>query len=461
MDSDIVVKSVECQYTPEEARFPLKFGAVVVPECLFCTVKAIVENRNGDVAEGYGGIFLMDMWAWPNPDLDHPKKVATMKEITEGYSELVEGHSEPAHPVDIFFDLEDDLRRLNLDICRQNDMVPPQPYLGALVCASPVDGAIHDAFGKVNGIDTYDGYGPQFAPDLSKWLGEGFEGKYIADYIRDEYQPRLPIFHLVGGLDKLTVAELDEDDPDDGLPNSLDEWIRRDGVYCLKVKLRGDDLDWDVQRCLDVYRIGREQLDLLNIEPLHMSADTNEQCESPDYIVEMLSKIREQSQACYDSILYIEQPTERDMTASRHDMSEIAQMKPVIVDESLTDLASFDLALELGWTGVALKSCKCHSSAMLMAAKAREAGIEYSIQDLTNPSIALLHSVGMGARLYPIMGVEANSRQFFPEATKDAQKQIHGDMFQPTRGEVSTKSLQGDGLGYRMDEMKKLGLQVP
>ena len=148
-----------------------------------------------------------------------------------------------------------------------------------------------------------------------------------------------------------------------------------------------------------MHDIGREELDRVGIEPLYLTADTNEMCASPEYIVEMLRRLRERSPECYERLLYIEQPTGRDLDVDGHDMRAIAALKPVIVDESLTTVESFDRALELGWSGVALKTCKGHSSDLLFAAKAGKLGIPYSVQDLTNPSLALIHSVGLGARL--------------------------------------------------------------
>ncbi len=454
MNSDIQIKEIRASFEPFVARTPLKFGGVVVDMNRFCRVKATVENVAGNIAEGWGGIFMGDSWAWPTFDLTHESKEAAMMEVARRYADMAASYPAAAHPIDIFCDLEDDLHTMNEEVCAERSLVPAQPFLGALVCASPVDAALHDAFGNVNGIDSYDGYGPDFMSDLSKYLGAEFKGKYVEDYIRSEYLPTIPIFHLVGGLDKLTQAEKDESDPDDGRPVSLDEWIRAEGMYCLKVKLRGTDLDWDVDRILAVHRIGRQELPKLGIEQLHLTADTNEQCESPDYIIEMLEKIKEQSEDCYERILYIEQPTERDLTAHRYDMTELSQLKPVIVDESLTDLESFELAMELGWSGVALKTCKGHSAAMLFAAKARELGIPYALQDLTNPSLSLIHSVGMGARLYTIMGVEANSRQFFPDATTEAEQRVHGGIFNVRRGQAETSSLQGTGLGYQMDKLR-------
>ena len=75
------------------------------------------------------------------------------------------------------------------------------------------------------------------------------------------------------------------------------------------------------------------------------------------------------------------------------------------------------------------------------------------MQDLTNPGLALLHSVGFAARISPLKGVEANSRQFMPSAS-ERERAVHPDIFQPTGGEVSTGSLTGNGLGFRVKEME-------
>jgi L-alanine-DL-glutamate epimerase-like enolase superfamily enzyme len=455
--TDIKVRSVEPSYTNEVCRTPLKFGAVIVDELPFCRVRAVVENGRGEVAEGWGGIFLMDLWAWPTPELSHAAKSAAMVEINRRYCKLVEGYGEAAHPIDLFMALEDDLARLNSEVCAEHGLAPEQPFLGALVCASPVDAALHDAFGNVNGIDVYEGYGPEFmAHDLSRHLGPEFAGCYPAQYIRPSFLPEIPIFHLVGGVDKLTRDEVTDTDPQDGLPNSLDDWVTRDGMFCLKVKLRGTDLEWDIDRTLAVHAIGKERLIDRGEERLYLSADTNEQCESPEYIVEYLSRIREANPDCVDDILYIEQPTERDLTAHRHNMRPIAALKPVIIDESLVSLETFELATELGWSGIALKSCKSQSASLVLASKARHMGIPYTVQDLTNPSLALIHSVGLGARLYTMMGVEANSRQFFPNSTTPGEKHVHENIFTVRDGVATTASLQGNGLGYQMDRIREI-----
>lgn len=455
MKSDIRVLSATPYFIRTKARTPLKFGAVVVEEGDYAQVKVEVETRDGRRGTGWGGMFIMDFWAFPEPSLPHELKLEAMKELTRRYCRMVASHGQYGHPIDLYHETEGELRRLAQQVSRELGLSPELPFLAALVCASPTDAAIHDAFGVANGICTYDGYGPEFmAHDLSRYLGREFAGRYVADYLQPRFQKKVPVFHLVGGLDKLRHTEVDDSDPKDGLPVSLDQWIERDGLFCLKVKLRGNDLEWDVARLLEVAAVAREVRARIGDHPLHFTVDTNEMCESPDYIVEFLMRVKERDPRTYDELLYVEQPTERDLAARRLDMRPISRLKPVLVDEGLTGLSDMELALELGWSGIALKACKCQSVELILAAKAEQMGIPYAIQDLTNPALALLQSVGMAARLRPIMGVEANSSQFFPSASL-AEAEVHPGIFRRQDGMLDTSTLQGPGLGYQIERIRR------
>lgn len=457
LKSDIRIVDVATYQVNVTCRTPLKFGAVVVDELPIGYARVTVENRAGKAATGWGAMFLMDLWAWPVSKASHEAKNAAMCELFDAYGHWLKGFKEFAHPIEIFMESESDLRRLNREICRRLTPGEEMPFLGALVCASPLDHAIHDAFGNVNGIDSYLGYGPEHMSfDLSRYLGDEFKGVYPSQFLRQDYAPAIPVFHLVGGLDLLRKEEVGDDLPQDSLPNSLDGWIEREGVFCLKVKLRGTDMEWDIQRTLEVSRIYREVRDSaredLPARPF-LTADTNEQCESPEYIVEYLRKLQEQAPGVFDELLYIEQPTERDLKVHTWDMRSIAKLKPVLIDESLTTVEDFRLAMELGWSGIALKSCKCLSSDLLFIPMAEMMGIPYAVQDLTNPSIALIESVGLAARAHPIKGVEANSRQFFPQAN-ELVTTMHAELCHIRDGVAKTRTIRGTGLGMQIEKIK-------
>jgi L-alanine-DL-glutamate epimerase-like enolase superfamily enzyme len=322
------------------------------------------------------------------------------------------------------------------------------PVLGALVCASPVDAALHDAFGRANGVPSYDAYGPEFmARDLAGYLGPAFAGKHIRDYLQP-CAATLPIFHLVGGVDKLTRAEVTDEDPHDGLPVSLEEWIERDGLTCFKVKLRGTDIEWDVQRTAAVADVIAHTHARLGIRTgFHLSTDSNEQNESPETVVEYLRLLGGESPLAYNSLIYLEQPTERDLSAHAFDQRPVAALKPVLADEGVTDLEKLKLAKDLGWSGVGLKTCKGHSSALLYIAWAKANGMALSVQDLTNPGLSLVHSAGLAARIGGLLGFEYNSRQYLPHSAPEVCEK-HRPLFEVKGGRISTETLGAVGLGY-------------
>jgi len=455
--SDIRVLDAATFKVNTACRTPLKFGAVVVDELPIGYARVTVESQGGKVATGWGAMFLMDLWAWPVSRASHQAKNEVMCELLDAYGQLLSGFKEFAHPIEIFMETESELQRLSQEICWKLTPGEEMPFLGALVCASPLDHALHDAFGNVNGIDSYLGYGPEYMSfDLSRYLGREFKDVYPSQFLRQDYLSSIPVFHLVGGLDLLHKGEVGEDLPRDGIPNSLDEWIERDGVYCLKVKLRGNDMAWDVQRTLEVSRIYHAVRESIRKDlPTRpsLTVDTNEQCESPEYMVEYLHRLREQEPHVFDEVLYIEQPTERDLKARRWDMRSISKLKPVFIDESLTSIEDFRLAMELGWSGIALKSCKCLSSDLLFIPMAELAGIPYSVQDLTNPCLALIESVGLAARTHATKGVEANSRQFFPKAN-ELVATVHPDLCNVRSGLARTASIRGAGLGMQVDRIE-------
>jgi len=415
----VKVKATSVAFSDLEYRTPLKFGTGVVDTVTDAVIMVEVETPQGHRATGKGEILLGDLWAFRSTHLDHLARDAAMRVLTFRASRWLEQTGEEDHPLGIGMALKEAGIRIAADITREFYLGEPIPPLAALVCVSPLDAAVHDAFGKAYGIDTYDGYAPEMCCDLSRWLGEDFRGRYLNDFISPEYRSPIPIWHLVGGLDKLRRGEKRDDDPDDELPVSLDEWIARDGVFCFKVKLRGNDPDWDLDRTKEVFEVAKKSLLKKGIDALYLSVDMNEQCESPEYCVEFLEKLRGDPNAgrdAFDSLLFLEQPVERNLRNRAFDMQPVARIKPVLADEGIVHLEDVDVAFKLGWSGVALKTCKGHTGTLLTAAKTAAAGKIYTVQDLTNPGLALIHSVGMAARLSPLKGVEANARQFIPQA---------------------------------------------
>ena len=257
---------------------------------------------------------------------------------------------------------------------------------------------------------------------------------------------RLPVFHSVGASDPIEAADV-KTRLDDGLPNTLEEWIARDGLIHFKIKLNGGNLPADLDRVVRIDRLVRRVQTARRVNDWRYILDFNEGCPNVGYLLDFLHKLRESTPDGFDRILYIEQPTARDLAANRSNvMHEAAKLRPIVADESLTDLDTLLLAREMGYTGVALKACKGQTHALLNAAAAQKFGLFLCVQDLTCPGASLIHSAGLAARVPGNAGIEANARQFVPRANATWEGQFPG-LFTIRNGMMETGQLTGQGLG--------------
>jgi L-alanine-DL-glutamate epimerase-like enolase superfamily enzyme len=370
-----------------------------------------------------------------------------MKALAECVCRIFADCKETGHPIDLYHALEPDIFRAADEVSQELELAEPIPQLCALVVASPFDAAVHDAFGKVHGRNCYQVYTREFLPqDLGHYLGPEYAGEHLERYVLPKAKPRMPLYHLIGALDPITDADVKQR-INDGLPETLPEWIRADGLTHLKFKLNGDDLNWDVERVLQVDQTAAETQHERGVRQWHYSLDFNERCANVGYLLEFLARIKEQRPQGFERIQYIEQPTARDLKANRHNvMHEAAKLRPIVIDESLIDLESLKLAQELGYTGAALKACKGQSPTLLLAAAAQKAGMFLCVQDLTCPGASLIHSAGLAAHIPTIAAIESNARQYCPAANKPWEARFPG-MFKITDGTMETGLLDGPGLG--------------
>jgi L-alanine-DL-glutamate epimerase-like enolase superfamily enzyme len=445
--SDIRIAEVRHAYQDYRYRAPYKFGGRVVDRVTLLNVHCRVTTRNGRSAWGFGSMTLGNVWAFPSSTMSYDTTLEAMKALASRIAGLVGACREIGHPLDLNRLLEPAFLRAAADVSRERALDAPMPKLCTLVVASPFDAAIHDAFGKVHGRSAYDTYGPDLLPrDLGAYLGRDFRGMRLDAALLATPAPRVPVFHSVGGLDPLDDGDV-QTRIGDGLPETLAQWIPRDGIVRVKIKLSGEDLDKDVERTLAIDRITAAAQRARGVTDWKYCLDFNERCPNVAYVLGALRRIRAGSPSGFDRILYVEQPTARDLRANPQNvMHEASKLRPVVIDESLTDLESLRLARDMGYTGVALKACKGQSQAMLMAAAAKTYGMFVCVQDLTCPGASLIHSVGISAHVPSVAGIEANAREYVPAANEPWAADFPG-IFRMSDGYVRTDRIRGAGLG--------------
>ncbi len=454
-DTDIRTNACELYFLPVETRVPLKFGPETLTYVTCARVKITVRDSSDKTAAGWGETPLSVQWAWPSA-LPYEERHQAMKDLCVDLARAWAAFDASGHAFEVgqAF-LEQSLAAL-LD--RRNNAREgrePMPWLAALICCSAFDIALHDAYGRLHGKPVYETYNASFMNhDLAHYLtpAEGstvsYSGIYPENYLVANYARQMPAWHLVGGKDLLDASELTGSEPDDGYPVLLADWIEADGLQCLKVKLRGNDADWDYSRLVDVGRIA------IDHGVLWLTSDFNCTVVDPAYVNGILDRLLREHARIYQMILYVEQPFPYDLEENRIDVHSVSARKPLFMDESAHDWRLVRLGRSLGWTGVALKTCKTQTGALLSLCWAKSHGMTLMVQDLTNPMLAQVPHVLLAAYAGTIMGVETNAMQFYPEASL-AEAQQHPGLYKRTNGRVDLSSVQGPGFGYALEKIQR------
>ncbi len=447
-EADIQVVEAAVEFERHPYRTPLKFGAFVNTHTELLNVRVRVRGRYGLTGHATGSMPLGNTWAFPSRVEPPERTLAAMRRLAEQMAERIGELGDWGHPVELAHRWEPVWEELAEAVSRELELKEPLPKLAVLVVASAFDAAVLDAYGKMHGMNTFRCLGQQwFNEDLSAFLDDRFRDEWLEDYVRTRPKESLALYHLVGALDPLTEADLKEP-VGDGLPETLQDWIRQDRLTHLKIKLLGNDADWDIDRILAVDAVTSEvQRELKRTEWCY-SLDFNEQCENVDYLVHVLRTVGQRRPEALERIQYVEQPTSRHLD-QQPDMKlhEAAKLKPIVVDEALTDYSAMQRAVAMGYTGIALKACKGLSQSLVLAAAAQKDGLLICVQDLTCPGLSFLESVELAAHLEPVDAVEGNARQYCPAANASWATQ-YPQVFVVSNGRIDPSELTHPGLGH-------------
>lgn len=438
----VLEAGVEFVEQPLVTPFVLSSGSIEVLTEARATVRVTTEDGE---AVGRGSIYLSDLWAWPDPALSHEHRDAALRRRCERIAERMPGwlEGEPTHPLELGLRLHD-------AVCHPP---PPEvseagdtssggsggdsggvPILAQAMCLSPFDAALHDAAGRALGVSAMHLYeeDENAATSADRWFdGGGGRGGGAMSAIRDmlatPVRDRLPAWWIVG--------------KNDDLEKDVRPAYDQRGIHCFKLKLHGRDVAEDIARTVEMSRSALSW----GASP-RLSVDTNEACPDADFVLEYLRGLQQQDAAAFGHLDYLEQPTARDIAAHPFDWHAVAALKPVLLDEGLTSLDRLPLATEQGWSGLALKTCKGHSFALVAAAWAYQRGMTLALQDLTNPGISAVHAALLAAHLPTVNGVELNSPQFTPAANAEVAPHWPG-LFDIAGGQHRLRDTTPVGLG--------------
>ncbi len=445
-NAKLSVVEVDSEKFPFEYRSPLKFGGRVVRNVtVFRAAITLEDKARKKTAHGIGEMTMGTAWAWPSSQMSPEQVLKTILVLAERITEAATKLDPAPHPLHLATQLKPIAKNLAVELATAMKLTEVIPDLAIALAMSPVDIALHDAFGRLNAANCFDCLTPEHIHgDLSTWLGEEFVGKHFSDVVNPKATSTLALYHLVGSLDPLSTDDLNRK-IGDGLPETLEEWIKQQQLSHLKVKLTGKDLDADVGRVVEIDRITARAAPG---KVFLYSLDFNEACENEDYVIDFLERLERLSRESISKVHYIEQPMLRDLrTRKEVTMHRVSRLKPVVIDESLTDLEMLRFAKQQGYSGVALKACKGISDSLLYAAAAKHYGMKIYVQDLTCVGGSFLTSASLASRISGVTSIEGNGRQYCPAGNKDWES-LYRPMFKILGGVVPTELLAGRGLGF-------------
>jgi L-alanine-DL-glutamate epimerase-like enolase superfamily enzyme len=280
-------------------------------------------------------------------------------------------------------------------------------------------------------------------------VGVDFKGRFPSDYFRNTPEKRLLAWHLVGGLDPLIDGDPGSERRPDEYPLTLGEWINKDGLEALKIKLRGNDGAWDFERLKKVSELG------LPMGVKLFTADFNCTVTDPGYVNGILDRVKMEVPELWSRLAYVEQPFPYELEEHPIEVHSVSRRVPLFLDESAHDWRFVRLGRELGWNGVALKTCKTQTGALLSLCWAKAHGMAIMVQDLSNPMLAQIPHLLLASHAPTLAGVETNGMQFYPKASAIEAK-VHPGIYSRAEGRVDLGSIAGPGFGYKLAEIGRV-----
>lgn len=386
---------------------PLQISSGKITEITEARARVRV-SVDGKEAEGWGNIYLSDLWAWPEPSLLHDQRDAILRKLCCDISDNLWNMcgAEEEHPMELGL-------RLHHSVC---DGVSGGPsILARAMCASPFDAAIHDAAGIALGKSAFKLYDDNtIIPSGDGLFKSGSASKAINAMLRPP----------VRECDAWLIVSRG-----DSLEESVKPWITDRGYHAFKVKILGKDNADDAARTAEVFRAVKS----FGVANPRLTVDSNEANADAASVLDFLERLKAIDGEAFEALEYLEQPTARDIVANPNDWRQVTKLKPVLLDEGLTGFDILSSAESQGWSGLALKTCKGHSFALAAAAWACECGMVIALQDLTNPGLSAIHAALFAAFVPTVNGVELNSPQYTPAANSEWLPRLEG-LLEPKNG---------------------------
>jgi L-alanine-DL-glutamate epimerase-like enolase superfamily enzyme len=422
------IAKVDFHQMTVRTRMPFRYGIATMTELphLFVSVTLKDSRVRGTAAD-----HLPPKWFTKEPERPIAQEIEQMREVIGHAAELAEGLSGTD-----FFDFWSKLYSAQSAWARENRI----PALLGNLGPSLIERALLDALARQSQLSLAemirrDQLGLRLH-ELDSDLPPGIERTLLSV----DPPQRIVLRHTVGLGDPLTDDDIRPSDRvDDGLPQSLADAVKTDGLRHFKIKIQASEAAAEhferTLACLE-----QEVL----ADQWRFSIDANESFHHPEQFREFWSDLiqRESVARNLPRLLFVEQPLHRDVSlVETASWGKWKDRPPLIIDESDDDLEAGKKALSLGYEGMSHKNCKGVVKGLLNRCRigTRPSGDGRSAimsgEDLSNIGpVALLQDLAVQA----ILGnasVERNGHHYFrglamlPHRLQQRVVEAHPDLY--------------------------------
>ena len=352
------VIAIELYERPVALRIPFRFGAATVTHASQAFVRARIQLADGASggaeAQGAAAELMIPKWFDKSPQKSNDENVADLRKAlanaADAYTSESSSRTAFGHAATHYRSLLVAGEALGLNALATN-------YGPSLL-----DRAVLDALCRVLGVSfkaAIRGNAPGIDTSLTADLADFDLDRFLGGL---ESASRIAARHTVGMLDPIQTHDAREG-VGDGLPETLEQVIAAYGNRYFKLKLGGYP-DQDLRRLMSIAVV------LDRLPEYTVTLDGNEQFADVATIAEFWRKVAATPSLARltASTLYLEQPLPRALALQTH-VSEVAQSKALLIDESDATLDAFPTARALGYCGVSSKSCKGIYKSLLNAAR--------------------------------------------------------------------------------------------
>ena len=405
------IKSIDLfvrQIPPPRMDFSIGKGSSLFPEWMRANVEVRLMLATDDGRSSFGCAADWPSFGWldKRPNIDPKQKLVELLELIQVAKQVFLANANFNSVFDCWFNSQADL------------LAVPQTQSAVPLCSSFAvalfERALIDAVCRIDGISFFEAIQTdRLGFDAGK-IHRELDGKILSEALPNKPFSKIHVKHTVSPTDPLTESELTpESRLNDGLPQTLDDYVRRDGIRYFKIKICGDPAS-DFNRLQNIWAV------IHGVDPT-ITLDGNEAYDDLVALREFMERLATEQPVLFDRVQFIEQPMSRARTndpACSGEIRSLAAIKPLIIDEADGDLNAFKEALEIGYSGVSHKNCKgifkSLANYLLCQTNADSDRRPFlSAEDLTVMPVVSLQQDLAVVSAFGLTNVERNAHHFF------------------------------------------------